>query len=198
MLNYDKLMALAKANNGIILAKRVVEAKIAKDYLSHAVKDGVLEKVARGVYVLKGTLVDDYYLLQLKRSKAVFSHTTSAYLNHLTTRDPIVLSLTVPTEYNVSDLITAGHKVYFMHRTKYAIGIIESKTMLGNKIKIYDAERTVCDLFSARYAGDPYIALESLKSYLQSSEKDLHKLMDYAKQLGVEKTLREKIEVMSI
>ena len=198
MPNYDKLTALAKSNNGIVKTKQVVDAGIAKDYLKHAVQDGVLDKVASGVYTLKGSIVDDFYLLQLTRKKIIFSHTTAAYLNHLTTRDPLVISFTVPNDYKVSDLANAGHKAYFCSQENYRLGIVEGRTMFGNPIKIYDAERTLCDLFSARFVGDPYIALESLKSYLISKEKDTFKLMKYAKQLGVEKTLKEKIEVMSI
>ena len=197
-MDLTKLIELASANNGIIRTKQVVDAKIAKDYITRAVSERVLERIDHGVYLLSGTIPDDYFLLQIKRSRIVFSHTTSAYLNHLTTRDPIMLSFTVPLKYNVTELAGEGHKVYFSLPKNYNLGIIETKTMFGNPIRIYDAERTICDLFSARSEEDPYIALESLKTYLTSKEKDIFKLTEYAKQLGVEKTIRKKVEAMSI
>lgn len=198
MRNYERVIALANDSNGIITTKQAVDTGIPKDYLKSALDGGILERVAAGVYVLYGTAVDDYYLIQLKRTKAIFSHATAAYLNGLTTRDPLVLSLTVPKTYNAHELSKAGHKIYYCREENYGLGIITTKTMFGNTIKLYNSERTLCDLFSARYQGDPYIALESLKAYLTSGQKDIHKLMKYAKQLGVEKALREKIEVMSI
>ena len=68
--------------------------------------------------------------------------------------------------------------------------------MLGNTIQIYDKERTICDLFSKSYNGDKFVINESLKTYLKLKDKDLTKLLKYAKKLGVDKELREKLEIL--
>jgi len=195
---HEKLIEIAKTNNGVVQTQQAVDAGIHKAYLARAVKSGDFEKIASGVYLLNGYLEDDLYLLQLKWTKIIFSHTTSAYFNELTTRDPIVLTFTVPFGSNVTGLVRAGHKAYFCSKQNYELGLTKTETMFGNTIRIYDAERTICDIFSARFTGDYYVALESLKAYLTSKAKNINKLMKYAKQLGVEKNLCEKIQVMSI
>lgn len=81
-------------------------------------------------------------------------------------------------------------------KNKFKLGIIETKTMFGNPIKIYNKERTICDLFSKKFKGDKYIAIESLKAYLLMEDKDIQKLIEYSKILGVKKELHKKLEVL--
>ena len=66
----------------------------------------------------------------------------------------------------------------------------------GGIKEIYDKERTICDLFSKNYVGDRYVVNESLKTYLKMEDKNLTKLLKYAKELGVEKELKDKLEIL--
>lgn len=68
--------------------------------------------------------------------------------------------------------------------------------MFGNTVKCHDIHRTICDLFSVKYIGDKFIQVEALKNYLKLPNKDTVKLVKYAKVLGVDKKLRDRIEVL--
>ncbi len=197
MRNYSRILNLANKNGGIILTKDVVNNNIPKNYLKYALEDGILEKVSNGIYIIKNSIEDTEFLLQLKHKNLVYSHDTSAFYNHLTTRDPLALSITTISGNNVTSIKSSYDlDFYFVANKKFNLGLIETKTMFGNEIKIYNKERTICDLFSKRYRGDKYIAIESLKTYLQMEDRDLNKLNEYAKILGVEKILKEKLEVL--
>lgn len=200
MRNFDKLLELAKRNNGVIQTKMLREYGIPRDYLSYAVKEGILERVYAGIYITKDTIEDFPYYLQLKIKNLVYSYETSAYYNGLTTRTPLVYNATVTSDSNVSRLrdykIGIKLNVHFVRRSKFDIGITYVKTMLGNEIMIYDKERTICDLFSKTYTGDRFIANESLKTYLRMRDRNLNKLMNYAKELNVDEILREKLEIL--
>lgn len=197
MRDYSKLLELAKENNGIIRTKMAVENKIPKDYLKFAVDDGVLEKVRNGIYITPGTMEDELYFLQLKSKNLIYSYETSAYYNGLTTRDPLVLSITTTRNNNIST-IKSNYKLdfHFISKEKLNFGLTTTKTMFGNVIQIYDRERTICDLFSKNYVGDRYVVNESLKTYLKMEDKNLTKLLKYAKELGVEKELKDKLEIL--
>ncbi len=197
MRNYSRILNLANKNGGIILTKDVVNNNIPKNYLKYALEDGILEKVSNGIYIIKNSIEDTEFLLQLKHKNLVYSYDTSAFYNHLTTRDPLTLSITTISGNNVTSIKSSYDlDFYFVANKKFNLGLIETKTMFGNEIKIYNKERTICDLFSKRYRGDKYIAIESLKTYLQMEDRDLNKLNEYAKILGVEKILKEKLEVL--
>lgn len=197
MRDYSKLLKLAKENNGIIQTKMVVENNISKHYLRFAVQDKVLEKVKNGIYITPDTMEDEMFFLQLKSKNLIYSYETSAYINELTTRNPLVLSITTTRDNNTST-IKSNYQLdfHFVSKDSLNLGLTTNKTMFGNLIKIYDKERTICDLCSKNYNGDKFVINESLKTYLKMKDKDLTKLLKYAKKLGVEKELREKLEIL--
>lgn len=197
MRNYSKLLELAKKNKGIIRTKIAVENRIPKDYLKFAVEDGFLEKVKNGIYITPDTMEDELYFLQLKSKNLIYSYETSAYYNGLTTRDPLILSITTLRSNNIS-AIKSNYKLdfHFVSKEKLNYGLTTTKTMFGNVIEIYDKERTICDLFSKKYVGDRYVVNECLKTYLKMEDKNLTKLLRYAKELKVEKELKDKLEIL--
>lgn len=200
MRNFDRLLELAKKNNGIIQTKMLIEYGIPRDYLRYAVKEGILERVYPGIYITRDTIEDIPYYLQLKIKNLIYSYETSAYYNGLTTRNPLVYSVTVTSDSNVSRLrdvrIPIKLNIHFVRKSKFNIGITRVRTMLGNELRIYNKERTICDLFSNNYDGDKFVAIESLKTYLRMSDRNLNKLMRYAKELKVYEILREKLEIL--
>lgn len=195
MRNYTKLLELAKQNNGYVFTKDLSQNKIAKDYLKFAIEDGILEKVARGMYIESDKFVDLLYVYQMNYSKVVFSSFTSAYLWNLTTRDTEIVYGATPLNYfakgsrNNTVLVRENDDIY-------NLGITTIKTMFGNIVKCHDIHRTICDLFSDKYVGDKFVQVEALKKYLKLPNKDTVRLMKYAKVLGVDKQLREKLEVL--
>jgi hypothetical protein len=135
------------------------------------------------------------FIFQLKSSKLIFAAYTSAYLLGLTTRDSDVFSVSAPLNYNSSKLLHT-HSIVREKKDIYGLGLSEINTAFGNPVKIHNAERTVCDLFSPKYTGDRFIQIEVLKNYLQSADKNLVKLFEYAKSLGIYNELKARIEVM--
>lgn len=197
MRDYTKLLKLAKENNGIIQTKMVVKNKISKHYLRFAVQDKVLEKVKSGIYITLDTMEDDLYFIQLKSKNLIYSYETSAYYNELTTRTPLVLSITTLKGNNPYYLKSNFElDFHFVSKEIFNLGLTTTKTMLGNTIQIYDKERTICDMCSKNYNGDKFVQIEALKNYVNSKDKDIAKLMSYAKQLGVVNGIRDKLEVL--
>ena len=195
MRNYSSLLELAKNNNGYIFSKDVVKENIPKSYLKYAVEDGVIEKIAHGIYISQDCFVDDLFVFQKLNTKIIYSAFTSAYLLELTTRDSGQIYASIPRNYNAPKFKGKG---VFIREDKdvYNLGITSVKSNFGNIVKCHDIHRTICDLFSDKYVGDKFVQVEALKNYLKLSNKDTVKLMKYAKVLGVDKQLREKLEVL--
>ena len=124
MRDYSKLLKLAKENNGIIQTKMAVENNISKHYLRFAVQDNVLEKVRNGIYITPETMEDELYFLQLKSKNLIYSYETSAYYNGLTTRNPLVLSITTTRNNNIST-IKSNYKLdfHFVSKEKLNFGL---------------------------------------------------------------------------
>lgn len=69
------------------------------------------------------------------------------------------------------------------------------KTTLGNEVRYYNLERTICDLLRSRSRGDEETILSAIKNYAETSNKDLNLLAVYASKFGVDKILKRYMEV---
>lgn len=195
MANYKHLETLLHDSEGILLTKEIIEAGISKQLLSKYVKKGYIERVAQGVYLSKDAFEDEMYVLQKRSKKAIFSHETALYLHDLTDRDPLEYTITLPSGYNASNFKNDGIYVYFIKNDLLNLGVEYGKTPFGRNIKVYNKERTICDIVRNRNAIDSSIVNEGVKRYLSKKEKDIPKLLQYAEKFRVEKIIRQYVEV---
>ena len=65
----------------------------------------------------------------------------------------------------------------------------------GYKIAIYDIERCVCDAIKHRNKIGIDVCAEILNNYLKRPERNLSRLMDYARQMRVTSTLEKYLEI---
>ncbi|MBM7562736.1 type IV toxin-antitoxin system AbiEi family antitoxin domain-containing protein [Fusibacter tunisiensis] len=194
-MDYRKCLEnLLDKNEGVLLTKNIVEAGISKQLLSKYLKKGYIERVAQGVYLSKDAFEDDMYVLQARSRKAVFSHETALYLHDLTDRDPLQYTVTLPSGYNATKFKDKGVYVHFIKSDLLNLGVEDGKTPFGRTIRIYNKERTICDIIRNRNVIDPAILNEAVRRYLFSKEKNIPKLMQYAEKFRVEKIIRQHVE----
>lgn len=193
---YETLDMLMAEQKGIIRTADVVSLGISKPYFYEYAEDRNLEKVSQGVYVSTNAWVDPLYLLSLRSQQIIFSHETALYLHRLTTREPNEFIVTVKTGYNPSRLKKDGVKVYTVKEELYELGMITMLTPFGNEVKVYNKERTVCDILRSRTNVEIQSFQEAIKGYLQGNQKNLRLLWKYAKALKVENLLRQYTEVL--
>ena len=74
----------------------------------------------------------------------------------------------------------------------------EKITNPGNKtiFRIYDKEKTVCDVIYHRNKMGFEPAMEVLKRYVQQPDRDINRLIAYAKRLQVEATIKQYLEAL--
>ena len=186
---------LSLEKNGIILSSDVTEAKIHRSVLSSLVAEGKLVRVSRGVYLLSDEFEDDYYLLQRKYNRGIFSYSTALYLHGLSDRVPLVFHLTFPAGYNNASLEKDNVLVTRVNKANYDLGISPINTPYGNQVLVYDVERSLCDVLRGK-GDDIQIVQSAFKKYLISKNRDINKLVYYARQLRVEPKVRKYIEVL--
>ena len=196
-MDYHKLLeTLLREKEGMLLTKDIIEAGISKQLLSKYVKKGYIERVAQGVYLSKDAFEDEMYVLQARSKKAIFSHETALYLYDLTDRDPLQYTVTLPSGYNASNFKNDGIYVYFIKNDLLNLGVEYGKTPFGRNIRVYNKERTICDIVRNRNGIDSAIFNEGIRRYLSEKEKDIPKLLQYAEKFRVEKIIRQYVEVL--
>lgn len=187
---------LIMRNNGYLLTSDVVALGISKTYLSEYVKKREFERVAHGVYLSPNAWNDELYLINLICRSAAFSHETALYLHGFMEREPSEIVLTAVTGYNASHLRKRGCKIYNVNETLYPLGLTEIETNFGNKVRVFDIERTICDIIRYKEKTDIQVFRTAVREYMNSKQKNLHNLMKYAKEMKIENKVRIYTEVM--
>ena len=190
------ILEALKKNNNVITTAQVVELGFSRYLLSKYEKEGLLERERQGVYVLPNSVHDDMYTLMLRSEKIIFSHDTALFLNGLSERTPFVHSVTIPNNTRVSKVIQEECVCYYIKPELHQIGMTIRKTTLGNEVRCYNAERTICDLLRSRNRLDEETVIGAVKNYAASSDKDLNLLAVYASKFRVYKELKRYMEVL--
>lgn len=74
-------------------------------------------------------------------------------------------------------------------------GVIEIDSA-GSKVKMYDLEKTVSDIIRLRNKIGSDLAREVMRNYVRRKDRDLVKLMHYARELRIEKPVRSYLEIL--
>jgi hypothetical protein len=105
-------------------------------------------------------------------------------------------SITIYTCYGTSRLVEAGVKVFTVKKELLEVGKTQITTSFGHIVPMYNLERTICDLVRSRSSFEIQDLQSALKTYAKMKERNLNKLMEYAKLFHVEKKIREYMEVL--
>lgn len=194
MMKSDLIMDLVKRNNGILTMKILEENNIHRQYLKALVDSGELIKVSRGIYVTPDKDISEYYIMGEQFKNAIFSHNTALYLYDLTDRTPFVLDMTFPSNIRPSNDMLSPH---YINKERLNIGLITKELDDGTSIRVYNMERTICDIIRDRNKIDSQIFNTALKEYMKRSDKNLNLLYEYAKEFKILKILRMYLEVLA-
>ncbi|MEG2289316.1 MAG: type IV toxin-antitoxin system AbiEi family antitoxin domain-containing protein [Clostridium sp.] len=196
MDNLNKIINLIEKNNGMITSAILTKEKIPRHYLKKLVDKGVIMKIERGIYCKVDMWEDEMYVLQSKYSKGIFSYETALYIHGFTDRTPIKYVMTFPSTYNVKSLEQESVRTKKAIKNIYELGVTEGISPCGNKIKIYDLEKTLCDIVRGNNSCDIQIVNQAMKKYAAYNKKDISKLMGYAEKLRVKNKIANYMEVL--
>ncbi|NMA07191.1 MAG: type IV toxin-antitoxin system AbiEi family antitoxin domain-containing protein [Ruminococcaceae bacterium] len=185
-----------KANNYLLSTEQLTDIGISKTTLTNYVSEGVLERCGHGYYTMPDSIQDDMYLLMLRSKHIVFSHETALFLNGLSERTPFIHSVTIPSNASLSASIKQNCNCYYIKPELYTLGLTELVNTFGNKVRCYDAERTICDTIRSRSRLDEETVLSAIKNYASYDDKDLNKLGKFADEFRISKQLRQYMEVL--
>lgn len=193
MVRTDKIKQLIESNNGIITTKIIDENKIHRQYLKNLVDEGYLIKVSRGLYVRPDKDINEYYIMGEQYKTGIFSHNTALYFYDLTDRTPFELDMTFPSNVRISNDMINSH---YISKDKIEIGLTKKELEDGTTIRLYNMERTICDIIRDRNKIDSQIFNTALKEYMKRNDKNLNLLYEYAKKFNILKILKMYLEVL--
>ena len=169
---------------------------VSRAVLCNLVAEGRLQRLAQGVYALPEMLPDELVLIAGRSPNIVFSHETALSLHQLHNRIPDKPTLTLPQTCRTPHSIADAVKVYRVKSENHDLGRTEVNSFLGHKVPCYDPERTICDIIRSYSRIDIETYTNALRTYVKSPVRNLPRLMAYARALGMEKKVHNKLEVL--
>lgn len=189
----EMIKKMLEENKGIITTKMLEEKGIHRQYLKNLADKGEVTCVARGIYVSDYVSISEYYSYGEQYKSGVFSHNTALYFYNLTDRTPFQLDMTFPSNVRISNFMIKSH---YISKDKFEIGITTKKIEDGTRVRVYNMERTICDIIRDRNKIDSQIFNTALKEYMKRKDKNLNLLYEYAKEFNILKILKMYLEVL--
>ena len=190
----NKILNLFK--NGYLITKNVTDNNIPRIYLTKLIKENKIERVSRGVYIKKNVLVDEFVVLQSKSKYAIYSNTTALYLHGFSNRIPIRYDITIKSGYKGSLQKEDNVNLFYTKNELLDLGVINYKLNSGNIIKVYDLDKTICDIIKNKKKIDAEIFNKAIREYFYSQKKNTLKLYEYAKKMNIYNKVRDTFEVL--
>lgn len=191
-----ELTAIAKTHGGIIETKIAAQRGISKAMLYKLCKEDKIHRIVKGQYILPDDMQDELLAISNRSERIIFSHETALYLHGISDRTPFEHTVTAPSGCIPSAAIKSECKVYYIKPELFELGKTTLRTPAGNDVPAYDLERTICDVIRSRNKLGTETFLAALKMYAAGPKKNLNQLNTYAKQMRVEKVLRQYLEVL--
>jgi len=192
MISYQKIKKIFMQNNGVARTADIVAQGYHNRLLNVLVNENKIIRLKRGVYqwIAGGETEEAEVLCQLFPGAVICLH-SALYYHGYTDRTPDCWHLAVDRDSNKSKFKICYPKIktYFIKKEYLKIGAEEGK-INGIPLKIFNKERTICDVI--RYANklDNELVNKAIKAYLKDPGRNISKLLDYAKKIRTYKKVR--------
>lgn len=193
-----ELQKIFEKNKGFARMKEMRKAGIQTRDIAKAVEQGIIEKVKPGLYKLISYSFDEnesFAVVCNANKNAVICLVSAASYHELTTFNPFEVYTAVPMNTPRFNLEYPPTKLFYFSVKVYKPGIEEINTNSG-KIRVYNKEKTIADLFRYINKIGEDIALESLKTYIKNKDKSIPKLIDFARQTSSYKKMEPFLKGM--
>lgn len=159
--------------------------------------EGLIEKVKRGYY----HWIEDYgtsevALINSLFPDAVLCMETALFYYKYSDRNPAEWNITVDknTSRQRTKIDYPFVKAYRVEPALLSLGETNGIIEFTN-VRIYDRDRTICDVLRNMSKMDKEIFNKAIQSYVKDPQKNIPNLMEYAKALRVQKKVNDLIGV---
>lgn len=190
----SSVVCVLDSQGGMISSRDVGALGLSRTMLGRYVRNGLLVRVSRGVYVVPSAIPDELFALSRQCDRFVFSHATAAFLHGMSDRTPFDHTVSIRSTQTISRALRAKLTCFYVKDAIFSLGQANARTQFGNVVPCYDMERTICDMVRDRARVDDETFLSVIKNYASSGKKDLSKLGHYAEVMGLSRKISSLME----
>ncbi len=189
-------------NMGYARMKELKQAGFHTRRIKQILEQGKIEKIKPGLYRLSdmygtGEFSQSFIDICNSMPKGIICLISALEFHQLSTINPSKVYVALPNSDKQNIIKYPPVKVFYFRNRFYDLGIDEKITKTG-KFKIYNAEKTICDMFRYRNKLGEDLALEGLKNYLKRKDANIARLREYAFKCQVKTVMLPYLKAMVI
>lgn len=192
----DKIKTFIRQKGGIIKKEQIKELGVDYRKILSYVEKGELIRVKNGYYAVTLDDFSEEELIAMLFPDGVLCLESALFFYGYTSKKPYGWKIAVDKNTSKSRFKLDYPQVTPFYTEPEVLQLGVTTIMLGEKkMKIYERERLVCDCLKYEDKMDREIWKEGLLSYIQDPDKDVEKLMRYARERKVLKKVQTMIGV---
>ena len=183
----------------VVRSRDLEQHEISRVEISRLCKQGLVERVGRGIYRLTGAQVTEHQTLaEVGKSfpNGVVCLLSALRFHDLTTQAPFEVWIAIDVK---AHLPRTSLPIKFVRFSGPALSDgVETHRMDGVDIKVYCLAKTVADCFKYRHKIGLDVALEALREGIESGRCVIDDIWHYANVCRVSNVMRPYLEVMAM
>jgi predicted transcriptional regulator of viral defense system len=195
-MNVDVVIKEFEKNNGILKTSNLKEIGITSRQVNKLINENIISRIKFGYYILENTFIPEEIIIRKLFPKAIMYLESALIFYDYTDRIPDRWQIAVDknTEKSKFKLNYPFIKPFYLEPKILNIGVT-SYIKDGIKIRIYDRDRTICDILRYEKKIDREIFAKAIKSYIMDNKKNIQNLFYYAKILNIKNKVQRYIGV---
>lgn len=192
----EEIYALMEKNGGVVKTSQLYTLGMDYRRIQTFVDDGVIERVKNGYYSMNYHKKREEDIIAAMFADCVLSMESALYFHHYLKSKPFKWTLAVNKNTSKSrfKMDYPLVKPYYTEPEVLQMGVMEVE--FGNsKMSIYDKERLICDILKYENRMEHEDLRQALHNFINDKEKDIAKLLYYAKERKVLSKVRNQIGV---
>lgn len=183
-------------NNGLLNFNQVKQLGLSYYTLNVMLANEEIYSDERGLYSLPNVYVDEWFGIQHRFPKGIFSLDSALWLHGLSLTVPFQPTLSFPYGTNTKN-IKQNNILPIVLRSYYDIGIEQLERQPKQNIFVYSRERTLAECLRPIYKMDIQLISTAFQIYFKSDQHNLDGLYYYGKLFKVTRKLQSYIEVLT-
>ena len=180
----NDILTYLKRKGGFARMNELRAASFQTRDIAKLVQEGKIDKVKSGLYKLPQIDVStdiNASLVEVSHAvpKGIIALASALAHYELTTFVPPEIYVAIPLSEKPPKIKYPPIRFFYYPARFYRVGVDEIKTSAGT-VRMYNKEKTICDMFRYRKKIGEDLALEALKNYLRGKGSNIKKLHQYA------------------
>ena len=193
---WTRAVSIIKTQGGYARSRDLRAAGVHPGVLPAMERDGRAVRLGRGLYALPDRKArDERVEALLAVPGSVLCLGSALSFHELGTWEPPEIYLAVKAGRKVRVPDSPPIRLFHFSVASFDLGLVENAGR-GGALRVYDAERTICDLFRFRRRLGVDMAAAALREYMKRRSRNVPKLLGYSERLRISGAVRASLEIL--